>query len=85
MKRAIFSIGIFFVGCSGAPDTPLDNPANKNVPDVNRRELGLLLALAVHVLPWQTTTAAGVAIAGTILRAPVLRDRVLLARVLLAP
>jgi NADH-quinone oxidoreductase subunit M len=26
---------------------PLDNPANKNVPDVNRRELGLLLALVV--------------------------------------
>jgi NADH-quinone oxidoreductase subunit M len=26
---------------------PLDNPANKNVPDVNRRELGMLLALVV--------------------------------------
>ncbi|MDP9360073.1 MAG: NADH-quinone oxidoreductase subunit M [Acidobacteriota bacterium] len=26
---------------------PLDNPANKNLPDVNRRELGLLLALVV--------------------------------------
>src|SRR5258708_892411 len=26
---------------------PLDNPANKTVPDVNRRELGLLLALVV--------------------------------------
>jgi NADH-quinone oxidoreductase subunit M len=26
---------------------PLDNPANKNVPDVNRRELGLLLALVI--------------------------------------
>ena len=26
---------------------PLDNPANKNVPDVNRRELGMLLALVI--------------------------------------
>ncbi|HSY47436.1 MAG TPA: NADH-quinone oxidoreductase subunit M [Thermoanaerobaculia bacterium] len=26
---------------------PLDNPANKNVPDVNKRELGMLLALVV--------------------------------------
>jgi NADH-quinone oxidoreductase subunit M len=26
---------------------PLDNPANKNIPDVNRRELGMLLALVV--------------------------------------
>ena len=30
---------------------PLDNPANKNVPDLNRRELGLLLAL-VAVMVW---------------------------------
>jgi NADH-quinone oxidoreductase subunit M len=26
---------------------PLDNPANKNIPDVNRRELGMLLALVI--------------------------------------
>src|ERR1700686_4883589 len=26
---------------------PLDNPANKNVPDLNRRELGMLLALVI--------------------------------------
>jgi NADH-quinone oxidoreductase subunit M len=30
---------------------PLDNPANKNVPDVNRRELGMLLAL-VFLMVW---------------------------------
>jgi len=30
---------------------PLDNPANKNVPDVNRRELGMLLAL-VFFMVW---------------------------------
>src|SRR3954453_6555942 len=30
---------------------PLDNPANKNVPDVNRRELGMLLALVV-IMVW---------------------------------
>jgi NADH-quinone oxidoreductase subunit M len=30
---------------------PLDNPANKTLPDVNRRELGLLLALVV-IMVW---------------------------------
>ncbi len=30
---------------------PLDNPANKNIPDVNRRELGMLLAL-VFLMVW---------------------------------
>jgi NADH-quinone oxidoreductase subunit M len=30
---------------------PLDNPANKNVPDLNKRELGMLLAL-VAVMVW---------------------------------
>src|SRR5256714_15308257 len=30
---------------------PLDNPANKNVKDLNRRELGLLVAL-VAVMVW---------------------------------
>jgi NADH-quinone oxidoreductase subunit M len=30
---------------------PLDNPANKNVPDLNKRELGLLVAL-VAVMVW---------------------------------
>ncbi|HEY0141423.1 MAG TPA: NADH-quinone oxidoreductase subunit M [Thermoanaerobaculia bacterium] len=29
---------------------PLDNPANANVPDVNRRELGLMLALVVLMI-----------------------------------
>ena len=29
---------------------PLDNPANANVPDVNRRELGLLLSLVVLMI-----------------------------------